>query len=243
MQEIFWAEKAVDGKIIYGRTMQSGREPAKKVIVILHGLGNIYLDPPCLNAAYKLVKKGYDCILFNLYGWEQDARHLNDGTLKRFAIDLDFILKQKTHAYKTIFVVGHSYGGATIMRSALKNVTAVSLWDPSYNMADWWPARIFKKKGITFLKGYADVAMPDDLVHEALEQDLPFCRKLSKSFKVPMQVIHAGTGILHKYGESYHTYSKHKTDYVLVKDADHGFTKLKNLNHLVKETDRWFKSF
>lgn len=241
MFEDDWSFKAADGKTVYGRNVQRSRNLAEDAIIFVHGLTCDFTDMPYLSAARLLARRGYDCILFNLYDWRDGARSLNDCTLRTHAADFDAVASRRTKTYRNVFAVGHSYGGPTLLQARCRGVRAVSLWDPSYAIADWWPQWTVERNKLKFLRGPTDILVSNDMDAEALALDTEACRDLGRRFRKPLQVLHAGQGILHRYGESFHAFSRAQTDYHLIGNADHCFTTRNALNAVVRKTHDWFQ--
>lgn len=119
-----------DGKVIYGRLRETS---SQQLVIFVHGLGGRMDQHIYYNGARFLEKRNISSFRFNLYSWEKDARNLSECTIETHANDLDTVIGyfRKQGANK-IIVVGHSFGGPTILLSKKKDYDLVILWDPSY---------------------------------------------------------------------------------------------------------------
>lgn len=78
---------------------------------------------------------------------------------------------------------------------------------------------------------------------DELAYDKPFCRSLSEKSRFPVQVIHAGKGLLHTYGESWHSHCPQARDYFFIENAGHFFEQLDAVPHLLESCRDWFARF
>jgi len=137
MDETRWTITARDGATIHGRR-NATREKTDSCVVMVHGLtGNMQEYQHKAGAVFFAVQ-GFDVFRFDLYGEEDGARRLRDCTLPTHAADLQDVLAAKAAGYKKIFLIGHSYGGPTIMLAQPQQATAISLWDPSFDLPRLW---------------------------------------------------------------------------------------------------------
>src|SRR3989344_1297461 len=116
--------KTSDGKYIYGvlRLPNSGtllRE--RPLIIFVHGLTGHKNEHIFFNSARFFANRDWPSFRFDLYGDEKYSRHLQNCTLDTHAKDLDQVIDYfKNRGVKKVFVVGHSYGGLTILKSKKK---------------------------------------------------------------------------------------------------------------------------
>jgi len=243
MLDSAWTIKDRTGNTIIGRHFQSGKKPSDKLVVFVHGLPGDFTSYPNYMAACEFANMGYDSLVFSLYGWSDAEKKLKDCTIKVFAQTVEAVLEKKAKKYKKVFLVGHSYGGPTILHVKSKKITAVSLWDPSYNMAMWWKDWAVRKGSLIIGPGAYDMVIPPRLHREAMSFDIEKCRKLGGEYEAPLQVIHAEKGLLYEVKESYHSYHGDISSYHVVRGADHSFTRHKWLHEVVSVTHDWFRKF
>lgn len=242
--ETRWSITAPDGATIYG-VLNQGKTPSKRAIFMVHGLTGHMYEYQFKYTADLLAAK-YDVYRFDLYGAEIKARKLLDCTIATHAADLACVVAHFASQYDQIFLAGHSYGGTTIMLANISNITAVSLWDPSFDLTriagrfaengqvdsslrvmDWGVARLISQKMQT--EAY-------QLNHEA-------CVALSEKFISPIQVIHAGEAMYVRDGYSYHSFCPQQKDYAIIDGASHMLCENDSADRLVQETKRWFDQF
>lgn len=242
MYEESWSIDTPDDKKIYGVTNRVSSEPSDKVIVMVHGNYCSKGHHPFPSATLAFLEKGYDVIRFDQYSGEENGRNIIDCTLQTHTDDLLEVLKEKVANYSSVFLIGHSYGGPVIMLGN-PNVNAVSLWDPSWNMADKsWAKGLRDDYGDRYVIRWGGAYMFGKNMEEMDYQYTPEkCRELSQESQFPIQVIHAGKGILYDYGESWHETCPHETDHLLLERTGHMFEELETLPILFEKTVNWFE--
>ncbi len=245
MREEKWTIPTGDGHLIYGVTNYAYPDkPSDKCIVIVHGLGghmDVYIHG---RAARSFPKKGYDVIRFNLYTWEEKARHLQDCTLQIHAADFNAVLKERAKNYAKIFAVGHSYGGVTIMIAQPSEVGAVSLWDPTFHAPIAWDdAFIKRREGMLFRNGGAETLASEEMYEEAFQYKKEECLSLSERLNKPIQVITAGDGIFVTEEQSFHSAGHSLNERKIVDGADHCFNNGDTCDTLLEYTYEWFERF
>ncbi len=103
------------------------------VIIMVHGLTGHMNEHQFFNAAKFFNQKGFTVYRFNLYDWRKKSRKFREFTLEQAGKDLDFVVnKLKNKGFNKIGVIGHSYGGPTILVSNIKNYDVMAFWDPSF---------------------------------------------------------------------------------------------------------------
>lgn len=240
-----WTIPTADGHLIYGVTNYAGDAPSDKCIVIVHGLTghmNEYLHG---RAARYFPVKGYDVVRFNLYAWQKKARHLQNCTLQTHAADLMTVLKGKTQNYDKVFLVGHSYGGTTVMIAQPQQAAALCLWDPSFDLAKVWDD-VEEKNGIFYLAGGVDAIVGRAMYDEAFRYGEKECLALSESLDVPLRVVHAGDpeeAVYFKADKSYHSAGHPLNERKIVDGADHCFNNGDTCDTLLEYTYDWFERF
>lgn len=245
-----WTIAAEDGAIIHGLLDHSSDEPSDSCVVIVHGLSgypNEYLHK--ITARF-FSMRGYDVLRPALYDEKPDARRLRDCTLATHAADLSRVLAGPAADYKNLFLIGHSYGGPTIMIAQPQNARAVSLLDPSFNLPRLWAMLPCHKEGGLVFDGHGiEHVLNPAMMDEAALYDEAHCLALSRSFKPPIQVIHAdgnqgsdGTAIYNAPDEvSWHSAGNPANERHLIAGADHCFCTGTTLDTVLDLTERWFQ--
>lgn len=228
-------------KIIYGIFRGSLSQP---LVVFVHGLGGIMNQHIYYNGARFLERNGISSFRFNLYGWEKDSRNLIECTVDTHSFDLDKIIEYfRKKRVKKIFVVGHSFGGPTILLSKNKDFDGIILWEPSYDEPksfeefEYVPALdLYKVRwGIDVLIGKKMFEAKGTL-RDREERGI-------KEITVPIKIIVAGRGFLVRGGKRYYALANEPKAHVVVENADHLFDIDGVEEELFKETLSWIKKF
>lgn len=242
-----WTLNTSDGKTICGVTdfaHKSGQ--ADKVLVLVHGLTGHMNEYHIKGAANFFRDHGYDVVRFNLYDGE-NGRRLRDTNLQIYARDLNQVLDEKAVGYEKIFIAGHSYGGPTIMVAQPRQATALSLWDPAFEMT-----KNFAEKNFILVEDQNFYIWPKNneaiLGYEFIDEykniyDLEKCLSLSKSLSaVPIQVVAAEEG----YGQdelSWHSAGHDLNERHIVMNADHCFWRGNVFQEVLDKSLEWFERF
>ncbi len=235
---------AHDGKTIYATYNKTASEKCRGLIIYAHGLPSNRNDYTYLQSARLFTKKGYDTLRISFYDWQKNARNLKDCGFEEHAHDLETTIKKFKSKYKRIYLIGHSWGGPTILQTSMNGIAAVSLWDPSYNVPFWWDACFRKEGKYIFLTGPCDAILSPRMHAAAQSLDYAKCEALARRFSTPLQVLHAKkNGRLYKFKKSYHTHAAGPTDYHLIAEADHCFLDEIALKKAIQHTHNWFKKF
>ena len=231
---------AQDGKMIYARLCG----PIDRILVIfVHGLGGRMDQHIFYNYARFLEKHGISSIRFNLYSWEDDARKLDECTLKTHSEDLDTVIAYgRGKGANKIIVIGHSYGGPTILFSKDKNFNAVILWDPSYG----YPDSFKRSEYIESLRLYKatwefNVLIGKQMIDEAKDIEIREEQAI-KELKVPVKVISAGQSHLVKGCKRYFELANEPKEYTLIENAGHTFDEEGTEEKLFEETLTWINA-
>lgn len=249
MRQEDWTIKTKDSHKIYGFT-DFASENADKCLVLVHGLTghmNEYLQK---SAANHFSDNGYDVFRFNLYHWAESARKINECTLETHAEDLNTVLKDKTKGYSRVYLAGHSYGGPTIMVAQPENVSAISLWDPSFDL----PNIIGKDIGDREIEGgyIMDSGVPwlcgEGMLSEMKTRyDTKECLSLSEALSnIPLQVVTAASpdhAVYHKETYSWNDKGHPDNERIFIDDADHCFLRGNTMHDLFEHTHSWFQKY
>lgn len=216
----------------------------QSVVVFVHGLTGHRNEHIYYNGARFFEEYGYSSFRFNLYDGAKDARKLIDSTVKIHAEDLDTVTNYLTKiGAKEIFVVGHSYGGPTILSSKNKKFKAAVLWDPHHS-----PIRGFKKLGFEHIRSIhrwrvrwgSEVYVSEKMYIENAELN---CDWLAASFNIPTKIIYAKKGILEKASHSYFKHLAGDKDIIDIENATHCFDEEGAEEQLLQETLKWFNKY
>lgn len=240
-----WQIKAPDGITIYGVTDYAFEDrPSDKALVLVHGLTGHINEYHMKGAANYFSAHGYDVIRFNLYPGG-DGRHLIDTNLQDYASDLNTVLKSKTNTYNKIFIAGHSYGGPTIMIAQPDTATALSLWDPTFDLSTRFAKGrfIFEQQGaLNIWKRGVDVVLGDKLINEYRDRyDAEECLALSRNIAhVPIQVI-AADEANGSDPQSWHSAGHADNHRHIIQNCDHCFWRGRTFDEVLDLSHQWFE--
>lgn len=225
-------------KHIYGTLRGSLNNP---LIIFVHGLGGFKDEHIHFNGSRFFNKHGFATFRFNLYGYEKDARKLQDCTLSIHAKDLDTVIEHfRKQNVNKIYVVGHSYGGPTILLSKNKDYNKVVLWDPSIDPTGIIRDEFKKLEGTDMY--YADWGLGVIFGKKMARED-KFVKplELAREIHVPIKFIFAGRGELkEEERNAYFDAANEPKDKIVIKDATHNFHEEGVEEQLFHETLKWF---
>lgn len=224
-----------NNKFTYGILRGSLKNP---LIIFVHGFTGHKNEHQFFNAA-RFFEKGFSSFRFDLYSWKEDARKLWECTLTLHAKDLDSVIKYfREKGVKEIIVVGHSFGGLTILLSKNKDFNKAILWDPSHN-----PDAVTESEYVKDLDLYYktwDTSFGFTLGKEMYEENKklkPF--ELIAQLGKPVKIINAGAGELIEGGKEYFNSAKEPKALAVIPGATHCFDEYGTEEKLFEETLAW----
>jgi hypothetical protein len=242
--ETKWTIDTPDGHKIYG-VKNASQSAAKSAIFIVHGLtGNMY--EYAIKRAADHFSARHDVYRFNLYDGNAGGRLLIDCTIQTHADDLNTVLAEFGAEYDQVFLIGHSYGGPTIMLARPAKVTAVSLWDPTFDLTtiqSIFSAQYLDKGDFYIVNWGTSYLIGKAMYEEAGQMDAEVCSQLSRDFGHPVQVIHAGDGFFINTPLSYHSFGNKMNRRDVVAGTAHCFYESTSCDELLAKTGTWFNSF
>lgn len=235
--------KTPDKHLIFG-FLSTGKGKNKNLVVFVHGLASSMQEHKFYNAVPYFVPKGFDVFRFDLYSGNTGGRSILECTLETHAKDLDKVIQKFRKEYKKIFVVGHSYGGPTILLSDTSKIDGIAFWDGAYLVpheaekvgiiydthmdvyrVNWGAEYIFSKEMIDF------------------ENKLLTPEELIRNVHVPIKFIVAGNGVLLGRSKKYLKAAHEPKALAVIKGATHNFDEYGTAAELYKETFNWFNKF
>ncbi len=229
-------------KYIYGTLRGSLKNP---LIIFVHGLTGQMNEHIFFNGARYFGKKGFSSFRFNLYGSEKDARKLEECNLAIHARDLDFIIDYFwKNGVKKIFIIGHSYGGPTVLLSK-KDFQGIVFWDPTHNPKELMsPAKVkpVKSQNVRALNWGFRIIIGQKMINEAKMIDGNQIKRMIARSNIPFKVIAAGQGHLVKQGKKYYSSADNQKSFEVIKRASHCFDEEGAEEELFKKTNNWLKT-
>lgn len=228
-------------KYIYGLLRASLDKP---LVIFVHGFTGDRNEHQFFNGARFFEKQGFSSFRFNLYHWKDDARKLVDCTLSLHGRDLDTVIEYfRKEGVKKIFVVGHSFGGATVLLSKNKDFDAAVLWDATGDKNVKLKAKYIKELDAYY---YADDSSFGFTISKAMYEENNKKLKpseLIKSIHSPIKIIVAGSGILVKEGKVFFQNANEPKAFAKIRKATHCFDENGTEERLFQETYNWLKDF
>lgn len=228
-------------KYIYGILRGSLDKP---LVIFVHGFPGFKNEHQFFNASRFFEKNGFSAFRFDLYSWMADARKLEDCTLSVHGQDLDIVVEYfRNKGVKKIFVVGHSFGGVTVLLSKKKDFDAVVLWDSSGDKDVKLKAKYIKEIDKYYYEG--ESAYGFTISREMYEENNNKVKpsELIKEFHMPIKIIVAGKGVLTEEGKQFLNNANDPKSFATIQGATHCFDEDGAEENLFKETYNWFRDF
>lgn len=110
------------------------KQKGDRLIVFVHGLSGSSTARLPFNAKELFVKKGFSVVRIDLYSSKEKGRKLEECSLSVHAQDISLVLDYFKDKFSTIYVMGHSLAGPSILLAELGDVDKVILFDPSLDL-------------------------------------------------------------------------------------------------------------
>lgn len=236
--------KTTDKKTIYG-TLATPKGKSKGLIIFIHGLTRNQEEHIFVNGSKYFTNQWYSTYRFNLYGEGKNARKLETTSLKNHIQDTNTVITyfQKQWIQK-IFLVGHSFGGLTILYSQVNKVSWIILWDSSIWGKGLLSDVSYNKKSNTYIIDRWEGLIYT--VNKTMYKD--FCidpknhLEKIKKIHVPIKIICAEKW-LKKWGKKYYKVANKPKDFIVISGASHCFHEKGTEEQLFKETYTRIKKY
>lgn len=234
-----------DKKVIYG-TFTASISRSKKVIIFVHGLTGHRNEHQFFNAAPYFSKKGFNVFRFDLYGEGKNARNFCDTSLSIHGSDTHRVYDYfKKKGFTKIFLVGHSYGGPSILLSK-SPASAVVWWDPTFDVS-----KIYRRKevwkdpssGMRFIDWGIPMRVSDSYIRDAKKLTPARALRWVGEWHVPLKIISAGRGVLMGGAKKYLSRVSAAKEHVIIPGAGHNFNEEGTEQKLFRETLSWIRKF
>src|SRR3989344_4946293 len=226
--------KTEDNHLIYG--ILNSRKKSNKLIIFVHGLTGNKNEHIFFNGSKFFAENGFDTFRFDLYTWKDKGRKLSECTLKIHTIDTNTVVKHFKKKYRKIFLVGHSYGGLTILQSDVSGVSGLVLWDSaSLTNVSWISEKNYNKHLDAYIMKWGNEFV---IGKEMFEETRKFPKpgELMKRINVPIKIICAGKASLVDDGKLFFKYAKNPKEFSIIKGAGHTFSEEGSEEELFAET-------
>ncbi len=240
--------KVDDGVIIYGTLRGELTQP---LVIFVHGLTGHRNEHIFYNGARFFEKHDFASFRYDQYGSPLDTRKLTTMTIAQQSADLAKVIAHfKKEGVEKVNVVGHSYGGPTILMLKDPPVDAVVLWDPTYEAKSFFDnpddpeAGVYNEKLDTWIVSWnADILIGKEMVTEGKDLD---SLKLIKNLHKPVKIITCQEGSEHYWPgitERWLAAANEAKSAVMLPGADHNFNTGETEQDLFKETLIWLNKY
>lgn len=234
--------KTGDGHTIYGTHANSGTA-SDKLIIFVHGFIGHRNEHIHFNGAKFFTEKGFDTYRFELYCEEKGARHFRDTKISLHGKDITEVVRHFRDTYKKIYLVGHSFGGTSLLFTDSSLVDAFIFWDASY--IEWKEEQkdfIFNEKIDAYIIDWG----VEHIVGKGFVEELknfPDCCELVAGIHKPVKFITAGSKGNLKAGKKYLERANEPKEHFNIDGADHNFNSFNAEEKLFEETYKWVTKF
>lgn len=233
--------KAKDKFVIYGDLLSASKR-SNKLVIFCHGFTGNRNEHIHFNGAQYFTKKSFDTFRFDFYGDKKGARHFENTKISQHGHDITTVINYFSKKYKKIYLIGHSFGGTSLLFADSSKVSAMVFWDASY-IEQREEKKAFpydKTRGGYNIDWGMSVIVGKDFVEELL--DFPDCGDLVKKIHAPVKFIGAGKSDFLN-SKKYFSNSNEPKSIAVIKDADHNFNSPDTEQKLFEETYDWVKKY
>jgi dipeptidyl aminopeptidase/acylaminoacyl peptidase len=150
-------------------------------------------------------------------------------------------------AYDELFITGHSLGGLATLILNPKDVQAISLWDPSFDVTNFWKTSSYLTHVPETQQYHLDYGnifvISEAMVDEIKLYPDETCIELAKKVKTPTQLVIPELSIFdaspHTSPENYRSAFAGEFDLHRVQGANHTFSNRGNREELFAASLRW----
>lgn len=227
-----------DRKVIVG-TLLTAKRKSNALVIFVHGFTGHQNEHIFFNGAKFFAEKGIDTFRFNLYAGEvKGIRRFRDTCISLHGEDVSTVVKHFRKKYKTIYVVGHSYGGTSLLFVEQSLVDGLVFWDAAYiSKADSRESLKYNKALDAYILDWGMEIIVGKKFVEGLKH-FPDCSKLVQEIHKPILFIATGKGNL---GKKYYEHANKPKKFIAMPNADHNFNKIKEEQKLFEYTYNWLK--
>jgi pimeloyl-ACP methyl ester carboxylesterase len=231
-----------DGLHIRGLLRGSLDQP---VVVMMHGRPGYGNETQQYLGARYLYEQGLSSLRLWMYDWRPGTRDLVDCTLDTHAADFETVVNYlRQQGAKIVFATGHSYGGATILKSGARLDGAV-LWDPTHG--SYWTehpagdyASAMHVSGRVIDTNGAGCVLSEAAV--TYDQSVGDTTNWAAGKGYPLLVLSAGKGAMTHLGKQYIDAADEPKKQVVIAQAHHQLDDSDEVMlELFGQTADWFK--
>lgn len=233
---------------VYTTLRQQG---ASKIVIHIHGLTHTMNHLLEVLSADYFLEQGYDHCRIGLYTRDADSRPLSKATMSSHVSDIKAVIDYFAQQYDDVYVSAHSLAGLCMMILNPDNVKAMSLWDPSLDVPNFWRAAGCLNHVASLNQyhlNYGNVyVLSEEMVQEIEQYPTDKCQKLAQEISIPTQFIIPDETIFlgseQLQPEEYRYVFGGDFDCQHIHDANHTFSKAGNQQILFEKTWSWFENY
>jgi dienelactone hydrolase len=226
-----------DKHLIYGTLLKSQKK-TNKLVIFCHGFTGNRNEHVFFNGARFFAEKGYNTFRFDFYSDSKGARHFGETKLSIHGADITTVLTYFQNKYESVYLVGHSFGGTSLLFADTSKASALVLWDPSFvDKEEEKKAFHFDKE----INGYSIDWGMKVVVGKAFVEELfnfPNSVDLIQNIHKPIKFIGAGKAGF-RHSQKYYKYANSPKSYAKIEGADHCFNMATYEQKLFEETLSW----
>ncbi len=234
--------KTPDRKYING-ALGFSKKKTSKLVIFVHGFTGHANEHIFFNGSKFLTTNGFDTFRFDLYaGGKKRHRHFKDVSISLHGKDINSVVDYFRKKYKEIIVVGHSYGGVSLLFTDQSKIDGFIFWDASYiSSKDAREDMFFNKKMNRYVLDWGiEILVGNRFVKEL--KNFKDCGELAGRITKPVLFITAGKGNS-KDGIKYFKYANRPKKLINIKTADHNFNSWESEEELIRHTYNWLRQF
>lgn len=238
-----------DGKMLHA-ILRGELEQNKPVVIMMHGRPGSANELLQYLGAHYISEHDITTLRISMYDFGNQYRSLLECTLDTHINDFEDVVQYlRDKGMNSIFALGHSYGGITILGSQAKLEGAI-LWDPSHGLA-WYndnpefDSIDFPEKRLgNIIVGTGGYGYIHSVEQDDYDKKLGDTTNFVNEKNYPMKFILASAGPLAKYAKRYYEEASEPKALVEIEEAHHQFEDSDEVTEkLFSETVDWVKKF
>lgn len=232
-----------DGKKIHG-LLRGELGSSNPVVVMMHGMPGTPKNPLIYLGSRYLYEHGFTTLALYMYDYPEQYRDLYDCVLATHVSDYEDVLSYlREKGVRTIYSVGHSFGGLTIIKSK-STIEGAVLWDPSHGLA-WQDGDVKRDWNVKTDEFVISTVGRGSMRPLRLQRDIETFGDTSAdaaNLECPVKVITGDKSPIYRFVPKYMDYLPAAKELVVIQGAGHGFDEQDStMQELFEQTTSWLK--